>query len=352
MGTNLTATEVAIALDGETHGDGNVELQGFASADKARKGDLTFAENGTYFAKACQSEASAIMVDTIFSESTKTLIKVPNARIGFAKALDLFFPNPSPTPGVHPSAVVHDSAKIDPTAYVGPQSAVGEGVSIGPHCVLHGGNHLGKDCSVGANSELFPNVIVYPRAQIGQRVRIHAGTVIGSDGFGYIFDEGQHRKIKQVGQVIIHDDVEIGSNVTIDRGALGSTTIGRGTKIDNLVQIAHNVTIGEHCLVIAQVGISGSTKLGNYVTLAGQAGLTAHLKIGNEVTVGAQSGVMHDIPSGGKYIGAPAQPDRKVKRQVLAIQQLPKLLRRVSLLEKELEELNRSRQTEDQAPTE
>jgi UDP-3-O-[3-hydroxymyristoyl] glucosamine N-acyltransferase len=187
---------------------------------------------------------------------------------------------------------------------------------------------------IGEGSQLFPNVVVYPRTQIGRRVRIHAGSVIGSDGCGYVMDSGVHRKVPQVGQVIIHDDVEIGANVTIDRGALGPTTIGRGTKIDNLVQIAHNVTIGEHCLVVAQAGIAGSTKLGNYVTLAGQVGLAGHLKIGNRVVVAAQSGVMHDIPDGDKWFGYPAQPDRQWKRQILAIQQLPQLLRRVSELEK------------------
>jgi len=164
--------------------------------------------------------------------------------------------------------------------------------------------------------------------------------VIGSDGFGYVLDRGCHRKVPQVGIVIVQDDVEIGAGVTIDRGALGPTIIGRGTKIDNLVQVAHNVTIGEHCLIIAQAGIAGSTKLGNYVTLAGQVGLAGHLKVGSRVTVAAQSGVMHDIPDGQKWFGSPAQPDRQMKRQLLASQQLPELLRRVHELEKRLEVLD------------
>jgi len=162
--------------------------------------------------------------------------------------------------------------------------------------------------------------------------------VVGSDGFGYVMDNGVHRKVPQVGQVIIHDDVEIGANVTIDRGALGATTIGRGTKIDNLVMLAHNVSVGEHCLVVAQVGVAGSSKLGNYVTLAGQVGLSGHIRIGHRVTIAAQSGVMHDIPDGEKWLGCPAQPDRKAKRQLLASQQLPALLRRVSELERRLRE--------------
>jgi UDP-3-O-[3-hydroxymyristoyl] glucosamine N-acyltransferase len=167
-------------------------------------------------------------------------------------------------------------------------------------------------------------------------VRIHSGTVVGSDGFGYVQDGGIHRKVPQIGCVIIRDDVEIGANVTIDRGALGPTVIGRGTKIDNLVQIAHNVTIGEHCLVVSQAGIAGSSKLGNYVVLAGQVGIAGHLKIGNHVSVAAQSGVMRSIPDGEKWLWSPAQPDRQAKRQMIALQQLPDLLRRFNELEKAL----------------
>jgi len=334
----LTAAEIAKQLDGEVVGDGSVPLTGFAPADKAKAGDLTFAENQTYFNRAEQSAASAIMVDGQFTSDKKTLICVPNARIAFAKVLTLFFPDPAFPPGVHPTAVVASSAQIDSTAHVGPHCVVGEQVHIGARCVLHGGNHVGANCVLGGDTQLFPNVVLYQRTQIGQRVRIHAGSVIGSDGFGYVLDAGAHRKVPQIGYVVIHDDVEIGANVTIDRGALGPTSIGRGTKIDNLVQIAHNVTFGEHCLVVAQAGIAGSTKLGNFVTLAGQVGLAGHLKIGNKVTIAAQSGVMHDIPDNEKWFGYPAQPDRKMKRQILAAQQLPELLRRVAELEKKLKE--------------
>ena len=332
----LTGAEIARQIDGEVLGDASVHLTGFAPADKARAGDLTFAENQTYFNRAEQSAAAAIMVDGQFTSTKKTLIRVPNARIAFAKVLPLFFPDPVLAPGVHATAVVAASAQVDPTAHIGPHCVVGEQVRIGARCVLHGGDHAGANCVIGADTQLFPNVVLYPRTQLGQRVRIHAGAVIGSDGFGYVLDAGAHRKVPQIGHVIVHDDVEIGANVTIDRGALGPTSIGRGTKIDNLVQIAHNVAIGEHCLVIAQAGIAGSTKLGNFVTLAGQVGLAGHLKIGNKVTIAAQSGVMHDIADGEKWFGYPAQPDRQMKRQILALQQLPELLRRVADLEKKL----------------
>ena len=331
----FTAADIAKELNGQVEGDGSIPLTGFAPATTAKAGDLTFAENETFFAKAEQSAASAILIDGPFKSARKAVIRVANARIACARVLPLFFPEQTFAPGVHASAVVAASAQIDSTAHVGPFCVIGEKVKIGPGVVLRGSNHVG-DCSViGANSHLFPNVTLYNQTQIGQRVRIHAGAVIGADGFGYVFDAGVHCKVPQVGQVIVHDDVEIGANVTIDRGALGPTVIGKGTKIDNLVMIAHNVTIGENCLLIAQVGVAGSTKIGKYVTLAGQVGIAGHLKIGDQAVVAAQSGVMHDIPEKGKWLGAPAQPDRQAKRQLIALQQLPELVRRV----KELEEL-------------
>jgi UDP-3-O-[3-hydroxymyristoyl] glucosamine N-acyltransferase len=270
------------------------------------------------------------------TSTQKVIIRVPNARVAFAKALDLFFPEAVLPPGRHPTALIAASAQIDPTVHIGPYCLIGEQVVLGPGVILEGGNFIGDQCQLGEGTRLFPKVTLYPQTQIGKRVRIHAGAVIGSDGFGYVFHEGQHLKVPQVGQVIVHDDVEIGANVTIDRGTLGPTVIGKGTKIDNLVQIAHNVVVGEHCLLIAQVGIAGSTKLGNYVTLAGQVGVAGHLKLADRVTVAAQSGVMNDIGEGEKWLGAPARPDRQMKRQMIAMQQLPDLLRRVAELEKQV----------------
>ena len=202
-----------------------------------------------------------------------------------------------------------------------------------------GGNHIGRDCQIGDDGCLFPNVVVYARTQIGHRVSIHAGTVIGSDGYGYVFDEGRHRKVLQVGNVIIGDDVEIGANAAIDRGALGSTVIGQGTKIDNLVHIAHNVVMGRHCLVMGQVGFAGSTHLGDYCVIASQSGIAGHLKLGNQAMVGAKSGVMRDIPDGGRVLGIPAAPDKQAKRQMIAVQQLPDMIHRLRELEKQVEQL-------------
>ncbi|MCD6051763.1 MAG: lpxD, partial [Verrucomicrobia bacterium] len=322
----FTAAEIAEKLQGQIVGDGSTPLTGFAPAAHAKPGDLTFAENAEYFAAAEQSAASAILVSgDDFQTVTKTLIKVPNARVAFARVLPLFFPEPSFAPGVHPSAVVDATASVDPTAFVGPNCFVGAGAKIGAGCVLERLVSIGENATLGADVRIFPNVTIYQGCQIGARVRIHAGTVVGSDGFGYVFDQGQHRKVPQVGIVILGDDVELGANVTIDRGALAPTVIGKGTKIDNLVQIGHNVIIGEHCIIISQTGIAGSNKLGNYVTVAGQVGLAGHLKIGDRVTITAQSGVMHDIPAGEKWMGSPAQSDKQAKRQFLALQQLPEL---------------------------
>jgi UDP-3-O-[3-hydroxymyristoyl] glucosamine N-acyltransferase len=332
----FTAAEVARELGGQVVGDSSIVLTGFAPADAARKGDLTFAENENYFARAEQSAASAILVAEDFTSNGKTLIRVPNARIAFARVLPLFFPEAHFVPGVHASAVVHPTADVSPTAHIGPFCVVRERVKIGASVVLEGGNHIGAGCEIGNETRLFPNATVYARTVIGQRVRIHAGSVIGSDGFGYVLDQGVHRKVPQVGNVVIHDDVEIGANVTVDRGALGSTIIGKGSKIDNLVQIAHNVVIGENCILIAQVGIAGSTKLGNFVTLAGQVGLAGHLKIGDHVTVAAQAGVMNSIPDKEKWLGSPAAPSQEIKRQWITIRKLPELLERVKELEKRL----------------
>lgn len=335
----ITASQIAEQLRGEVVGDGSVELTGLAPADRARRGDLTFAEKETYFAAAEQSDASAILVAGGFSSTKKVLIRVANPRVAMARLLPVFFPPDQHPSGIHPGAVIASSAQIDPSAHVGPNCVIGARVRVGARSVLMGGNHVGRDCQIGDDACLYPNVVLYAQSQIGHRVTIHAGTVIGSDGYGYVFDEGRHRKLQQVGNVIIHDDVEIGANTAIDRGALGSTVIGQGTKIDNLVHIAHNVVIGRNCLVMGQAGFAGSTQLGDYCVIASQSGIAGHLKLGHQAMVGAKSGVMRDIPDGGKVLGIPAAPDKQAKRQMIALQQLPELIRRTRELEKQVAEL-------------
>ena len=334
--TQITVAQIAELAGGQVTGSTATLLTGLAPADLAKSGDLTFAESDIYFAKAEQSAASAILVAGEYSSAKKVLIRVANARVAFAKVLPLFFPEDQFEAGIHPSAVIAKTARIDPTAHIGPFCTVGDRATIAKKAVLVSHNFVGADCAIGAESRLFPSVVIYPKTKIGQRVRIHSGTVIGSDGFGYVEDAGRHLKIPQIGHVIIHDDVEIGANVTVDRGALGPTIIGRGTKVDNLVQIAHNVVIGEHCLLVAQVGIAGSAKLGDHVTVAGQAGIAGHIKVGSRTIVAGQSGLMRDTEEGEKVFGLPAQPIMQTKRQMLALQKLPGLLRQIATLEKRL----------------
>ncbi len=333
---SFTAAELAQRIGGEVVGEPTVVLHRFAPVDRAQPGDLTFAENELYFARADQGAATAILVEGPATSTRKVLIRVSNARIASAKVLDLFFPEPPLPPGVHPTAVVASSAQVDRSAHIGPYCVIGEHARVGARAVLEGGDHVGARCELGQDVRLFPRVTLYADTRVGDRVRIHAGAVVGSDGYGYVLDNGAHRKIKQVGCVVIEADAEIGANVTIDRGALGATVIGQGTKIDNLVHIAHNVQVGRHCLLVAQVGIAGSTRLGDYVTLAGQVGLAGHLKLGNAVTIGAKSGVMNSIPEGEKWWGNPARPIHRTKRHLVALEYLPELLKRVAALEKRL----------------
>src|SRR5437867_2701471 len=314
----FTASEIAEKLQAEIIGDGTVKLTGLAPADHARAGELTFAENAAYFAAAEKTQAAAILVAGAFVSPTKVLIRVQNTRVALARLLPCFFPPEQPPQGIHPSAVISDSATVHPSAHIGPNCILGPRVRVGARSILMSGNDLRADCQLGEDVCLFPNVVLYRETKIGHRVTIHAGTVIGSDGFGYVLDEGRHRKVLQLGNVIIHDDVEIGANTAIDRGTLGSTVIGEGTKIDNLVHIAHNVVIGRHCLIMGQVGFAGSTRLGDYVVVASQSGIADHLKLGNQVVIGAKSGVMRDIPDGGRVLGIPATPDRQAKRQIIA----------------------------------
>jgi UDP-3-O-[3-hydroxymyristoyl] glucosamine N-acyltransferase len=334
-----TASQVAKMIHGEVIGDGSVALTGFTSADRAQVGDLTFAEKDSYFAAAEASKASAILVSGPVTSDTKVLIRVTSPRIAAAHVLSLFYPPDETVPGIHASATIAPTARIDPTAHIGPSCVIEEGVKIGARTWLKGGNHIGSGTEVGDDVRLYPNVVLYPRTQVGHRVIIHAGTVIGSDGYGYVFDQGRHLKMPQMGNVVIHDDVEIGANSAIDRGALGPTVIGQGTKIDNLVHVAHNVTIGRHCLIMGQVGFAGSTELGDYCVIASQSGIAGHLKLGRQVTVGGKSGVMRDIPDKETVLGFPAVPDKQAKRQWIAVQKLPEMILRMRELEKQVAEL-------------
>jgi UDP-3-O-[3-hydroxymyristoyl] glucosamine N-acyltransferase len=333
---SLTAAFIAEQVQGEVVGDSTTLLTGFAAAEDAQAGDLTFAEKDVYLVAAEQSPASAILVNRSVVSSGKVLIRVADARVAMARLLPLFYPPPTPAPGIHPSAAIDATARVDPSAHIGPHVVIGKQVVVGARAALLGGNHLGDGSEVGADSCLFPNVVIYSGCRIGQRVRIHAGTVIGADGYGYTFDQGRHRKVLQVGVVVVEDDVEIGANTCIDRAALSTTVIGAGTKIDNLVHIAHNVKIGRHCLIMGQVGFAGSTELGDYCVVASQSGIAGHLKLGPQAVVGAKSGVMRDVPAKTTVLGIPAVEAKQAKRQWIATQQLPDIIRRLRAIESRL----------------
>jgi UDP-3-O-[3-hydroxymyristoyl] glucosamine N-acyltransferase len=335
----ITVSQIAELVRGEVSGDGSVTITGCAAAENAKAGDLTFADKERHFLVAEQSQASAILVAGTFTSESKTLIRVPDARVAMARLLPHFFPPKPHAAGIHPTAVIAATAQVDPTAHIGPHVVIGENVVIGARTALLGGNHVGHDSRIGEDTTLYPGVILYPHCKLGHRVGIHSGCVIGGDGYGYVLDGAGFREVLQIGDVVIEDDVEIGAGSTVDRAAFGSTIIGAGTKVDNLVHLAHNVKIGKNSIIMGQVGIAGSTEIGSYTVVASQTGIAGHLKIGNQVHIGAKSGLMRDVPDGSKILGVPAVPDKQTKRQWLAVQQLPELMKRVRELEKQIAEL-------------
>jgi UDP-3-O-[3-hydroxymyristoyl] glucosamine N-acyltransferase len=334
----MTIAQIAAHIRGEVIGDSSMEITGISSADRARAGELTFAENEKYLTAAENSPAAAIVVSESFA-TKKILIRVSNVRVAVAQILPFFFPPNDLAEGIHPSAVIHATAEIDSTAHIGPNCVIGTRVRIGAKTALIGGNHIGAECELGKEVCLHPQVVLYSHTRVGDRVTIHAGTVIGSDGYGYVFDQGRHRKVLQVGNVVIESDVEIGANAAIDRAAFGSTVIGAGTKIDNLVHVAHNVVMGKNCLIMGQAGFAGSTHLGDYCVIASQSGVAGHLKLGRQSTVGAKSGVMRDVADGETVLGIPAMPHKQTKRQWISVQQLPEMIRRLRDLEQQVQEL-------------
>ena len=329
----ITLTKLAELLNATIDGDATLELTGLATFENASAADLVFADGADHVAAAEASAAKVILADKNYPASGKTLLRVANVRVSLVLALGLFYPPEAFPAGVHPSAVIAQGAQVHPTAHIGPHVSVAADAVIEERCILVGGNRIGAAVVLGEGTKLHANVVVYDGCKVGRSVQIHAGTVIGSDGYGYVFHHGQHLKIPHIGNVEIGDDVEIGANTCIDRGALGATVIGNGTKIDNLVHIAHNVHIGQNCLILGQVGFAGSTRMGNYSVVASQSGIAGHLKIGSQATIGAKSGVMRDIPDKGTVLGIPASAAKETKRQWVAVQQLPELIRRVRALE-------------------
>ncbi len=337
---SLTTAQLAEKIGARLEGDKTLLIDSAAPVETAEPNQISFIANSLYEKHLSLSKAGAVVLNNEMDSQGKTVLRHPNPYLAFAKILDLLYPDDhTGTSGIHESAIVDESAEVAKEAAIGPYSQVESDASVGESSRLMTSVYLGKNSSVGKNCLIYPRVVIMNDCKIGNNVIIHSSTVIGSDGFGYTPSETGIKKIKQVGWVEIEDDVEIGSNVSIDRGALGATKIGRGTKIDNLVQIAHNVQIGQNCFIVSQVGISGSTIIGNNVTLAGQVGVRGHISIGEGATVGGQSGVTKSIPAGDKiYFGCPAREMRSVMKKEASLSKVPDLIKRVRELEKKLKD--------------
>ena len=335
----FTLDELAKALGATLEGDPRRVVTGVAPLHSAGPDQVSFLTHARYTDAAKASRAGAFVAGAQAAGLPAPVLRVREPQQALVDLLNLFHPPPTLVPGVHRTAVVAADAQVDATASVGALAVVEAGASlaarvrVGPLVYIGAGVVIGEDCVVGAHAALLAGV------RLGRRVLVHPGAVLGADGFGFAFDGAQHRKIPQTGGVIIEDDVEIGANTTIDRATFGDTIVRRGTKIDNLVQIGHNVEIGEHSILVSQVGVSGSSRLGRGVVLAGQVGVADHVTIGDGALVGAQGGVPSDLPAGGKFLGTPARPMLEAKRIMAAETRLPELLRRVRALERALEAL-------------
>jgi UDP-3-O-[3-hydroxymyristoyl] glucosamine N-acyltransferase len=331
--------EIAQYLGGRVSGDGTILIGGLATLDDAGEGQLTFLANPKYAAKVATTRASAVLLPEGADAHGHNAIFHANPYLAFAKLLTLFYVAPAAPAGIMPGALVAEGARIGADCTVHPGASVAAGVVVGDRAVLHPGVVLYPGVTLGEDVTLHANVSVRSGCRIGNRVTIHDGTVVGSDGFGYAPDGKSWYKIPQIGIVVIEDDVEIGSNAVIDRAALEVTRIGRGSKIDNLVQIAHNCVIGEDCMIVSQVGISGSTQVGNHVIMGGQVGVAGHLKIGDNVMIGAKSGVPGDIAANQTMSGYPCLPHREWLKSSGVIPKLPEFRRTVISLEKRVAEL-------------
>jgi len=342
-----TLGEVARLIGGRILGDESVVLTGVSGIREAQPGHLTFLSNPKYSRYLATTRASAVIVEGGASEAAggggcPALLVTENAYAAFARAMEIFVERTGGmAPGVHPAAFVAGSARLGQGVAIGPHAVVLDDAEIGDGAAIHPGAYVGAGAKIGRGSVIHPNATIETACVLGERVVVHAGSVIGSDGFGFAREGTVQVKVPQLGNVVVEDDVEIGANVCIARATVGTTRVGKGTKIDNLVQIAHNVVIGEGSVVVAQVGISGSTEIGDRVVLGGQAGIAGHIRVGDDAMVGAQAGVTKSVPTGEQVSGYPARRHTAAKRLSACVQSLPDLFRRVRGLEKRLARLEK-----------
>jgi UDP-3-O-[3-hydroxymyristoyl] glucosamine N-acyltransferase len=346
----MTIREIAVLLGGTVEGDEATEIRRVAKIEEAGEGDITFLANPKYTKFLGATRASAVIVannlateDAGFGASRPVLVRVKDPYVSFLKALVTFHP-PAPAlpPGIHPSAVIHPEATLGPDVRVGAGAVVGRGVKVGRGSMIGHGVILCDGVTVGEDCLLHPGALVREACVLGARVILQPGAVIGSDGFGFApTASGAFDKIPQLGIVVLEDDVEIGANTTVDRATMGETRIKRGTKLDNLIQIAHNVTVGEHTVMAAQAGVSGSTKIGSHCMVGGQVGFTGHIEVADRIKVGAQSGVHHSLIAPGGYFGSPAMPQREAMRVMASLSHLPGALAELRELKARVEQLER-----------
>jgi len=349
MQLSYTADEIAaIVQPSASRGATTATIRGIAALNAARPGDLSFLGNPKYKAEVARSQASVVLVPPEYvgepgANQRFLVVDVPSIALARLCARIEQTLRPPPAPGVHASAVVAASARVAATASVGPLCVLEEGVVLGERTLLQASVYVGRNVVVGDDCQLMPGVRLYAGTQLGKRVRLHANVVIGADGFGYELVDGRHEKVPQIGMAVIEDDVEIGAGSTVDRARFGRTVVGEGTKIDNLVQVGHNVVIGKHCILCGQVGISGSTTLEDYVVLGGQVGVAGHLTIGKGVKAGGQSGIHASVTPGAYLNGTPAVPYLLERRIQVLKQRLPELFHRVDLLEEQVRKLGPGR---------
>jgi UDP-3-O-[3-hydroxymyristoyl] glucosamine N-acyltransferase len=345
----MKLSEIAEKTGATLIGDGNAQILRVNTIEQAGEGDLTFVANPRYYHFLDSTQATAVILSKAIEKSRINLLVHPDPYFAFSVVLTLFYPKPGSNlkPGIAANAVVAPTATIGHNVHVGNFVEIGDGAVIGDDTKIMKGCTIGAGVRIGEDCLLHPHVTVYDGCLLGNHVSIHSGTVIGSDGFGYAVHNGIHHKILQVGIVRIEDNVEIGSNCSIDRAALSETVIGEGTKIDNLVQIAHNVKVGKGCIIIAQVGISGSTILGEYVTLAGQVGVVGHIEIGDRAIVIAQAGVPKSLEGGKIYAGSPAREFMEFKKTEAQIHRLPQRLEQLKKLEAEIADIKAKLESND-----
>ncbi|MCK4245178.1 MAG: UDP-3-O-(3-hydroxymyristoyl)glucosamine N-acyltransferase [Candidatus Omnitrophica bacterium] len=332
--------EIAETVGGKIIGDGNTIITGISGIIEAKKGDIAFVANRKYLHLMEKTKASAILVFPNITNSSRPLIQVENPSLAFSKIISSIGPEPIQfPPSIHPTAVIGENVKLGKNVSIQPYVVIEDNSKIGDHTTLCSGVYIGHYTQIGNNCRIYPYVSIRERIIIGNRVIVHSGTIIGSDGFGFAALRGVHHKIPQIGTVVIEDDVEIGANVTIDRARFDKTWIKKGVKIDNLVQIAHNVVIGENSIIVAQVGISGSTTIGKNVIIAGQAGLIGHITVGDNAVIAGKSGVTKDIPANLHVSGFPAREKGRDMKAYAYISRFPKLLKKIAILEERIKKL-------------